>query len=461
MIIASATDFLSWRDTARKLLNDNIEPSKIIWNQNNNQISLFAEQKTINPNNFKLNISAEFIKLAEMICYHRSVEKYDLLYRMLWRLLYENKHLLKISSDPLTNTLELMVKAIRRDVHKTKAFVRFRKIIDVDNVEHYIAWHKPDHYTLKLSSPFFVRRFAIMRWTILTPDESVHWDCNNIHFGPGAKASDAPNDDQMEELWKEFYRAIFNPARIKIKAMKREMPVRHWPTLPETSIIKDMLEEADKRVKKMIAHQEGHTYSAADFIPESLDLKDLKQAAAKCKGCPLYKHATQTVFGVGPQNAKVMIVGEQPGDVEDKTGQPFQGPAGQILNNALNAAGIDREQIYITNAVKHFKFDYHNNFRKHITPNLQDIVNCKPWLEAELRAIKPELVICLGLTATRALIDPRSKLEQIRGKFIHNDNVTYLSTYHPSAILRNKDSEKDLYRILVADLILVKNRLSL
>ena len=460
MISAYAIDFASWRETARKLLNDSVRPENIIWNQGRGQVSLFAEQRTLNPNNLKLTISAEFIKLAEMICHHRSEDRFNLLYHMLWRLLYENKNLLKISSDPLTNTLELMVKAIRRDVHKTKAFVRFRKVIDEDNVEHYIAWHRPDHYSLKLSSPFFARRFAVMRWTILTPDESVHWDGDKIHFGPGAKASDAPNDDQMEYLWKEFYRAIFNPARIKIKAMKKEMPVRHWQTLPETSIIKSMLAEADQRVKKMIAHQEGHLYSAADFIPASYDLDQLKQASIKCQGCPLYQNATQTVFGEGPKNARLMIVGEQPGDVEDRQGQPFQGPAGQILNNALNDAGIDREQVYMTNAVKHFKFEHYNGMRKHVSPNLQDIVNCKPWLEAELEVVKPELIICLGLTAARSLINPRLKLDQVRGQFIYNDNIVYLPTYHPSAVLRKKDSADEIYNLLVTDLINAKNKIN-
>jgi len=281
---------------------------------------------------------------------------------------YENKNLLKIVSDPLTYKLEIMVKAIRRDVHKTKAFVRFRKKYDDDGSEHYIAWHRPDHYSLPLSAPFFVRRFAIMRWTILTPDESAYWDLENLHFGTGAKVSDAPGEDLMEVLWKEFYRAIFNPARIKVKTMKKEMPVRHWATLPEAALIPEMLAAAQTRVKDMIAHQEGHAYSATDFIPNELNLEKLSEAAKSCQGCPLYKKATQTVFGIGPKDAKLVLVGEQPGSEEDKQGRPFIGPAGEVLNQALMDVGLDRTKIYLTNAVKHFKFNYYQAVLRNSEP---------------------------------------------------------------------------------------------
>ena len=459
MIIAHAHNYETWRIAARDLLKKGIHPAQVLWNHEDLQNSLFEEVIESKFVVEKINVPADFLKLAETICHHRNPERFNLLYTMLWRILMDNKHLLKIVTDPLTNVLELMVKSIRRDVHKTKAFVRFRKVIDDDNVEHYIAWHKPDHYSLRLSAPFFQRRFSVMRWSILTPDESVHWNGKNLIFGDGAKASDAPQEDQVEILWKQFYRSIFNPARIKIKAMKKEMPVRFWETMPETAIIGEMLAEADDRVLEMLKHQEGNMHSAMDFMPNDKgNLDSLKNAAKSCKGCPLYKNTTQTVFGVGPKNAKLMMVGEQPGNEEDLNGQPFLGPAGQILNQALDEAGLNRDQIYMTNAVKHFKFYQRDAFRMHRSPSLQDVVNCKPWLEAELNAVEPELIVSLGVTAARSLIDSRFKLESNRGHFIEMNNRTLLPTYHPSAVLRNNHSS-EIYNMLVDDLKAAKEYL--
>ncbi len=256
--VVTASDYASWRAQARALLQADVPPTEIVWNDEAKQDALFAATalppaaaaatQTVPPH---------FLELAEVVCYHRDAERFALLYQMLWRLVHEEKHLLELVSDPLTRALQLMEKAVRRDVHKTKAFVRFRKIIDADEQEHFIAWYCPDHYSLPLSAPFFARRFAVMRWTILTPDESAHWDGEQLHYGPGATAADAPDGDALEHLWKEFYRAIFNPARIKLKAMKKEMPVRHWQTLPEAELIGAMLLEAPQRVERMLAQQEA------------------------------------------------------------------------------------------------------------------------------------------------------------------------------------------------------------
>ncbi|NOT60186.1 MAG: DNA metabolism protein [Acidobacteria bacterium] len=260
--VVTAQDYASWRTQARALLQAAIAPNEIVWNDAAAQTALFAvtelpSASTTTTGVVVPTVSPQFLELAETVCHHRDPERFALLYQMLWRLVHEEKHLLDLASDSLTRTLQLMEKAVRRDVHKTKAFVRFRKVIDADDHEHFIAWHRPDHYSLKLSAPFFARRFAVMRWTILTPDESAHWDGEELHFGPGAKATDAPDDDAMEVLWKEFYRAIFNPARIKLKMMKKEMPVRHWQTLPEAELIGAMLIEAPQRVERMLAQQQN------------------------------------------------------------------------------------------------------------------------------------------------------------------------------------------------------------
>ena len=461
-IIAHAHDLESWKQEVRRLISAEVPPERVVWNPVISQNLLFEEEGQIPNAPLKaFSVPSEFMALAATVIYHRSDARFHLLYACLWRLTHGEKHLLRIHSDPLVHELYRMQKSVRRDVHKTKAFVRFRKVMEEDGGEpfgeHYIAWHVTDHVSLPLSAPFFARRFAVMRWTILTPDASAHWDGEKLHYGAGAKAEDAPTEDAAEELWKTFYRAIFNPARIKIKAMKKEMPVRFWPTMPETALIPALLAEADQRVAGMLAHQEGYGLSVADFMPEVRDIPSLREAAAGCEGCPLFADATQTVFGEGPTDAALMLVGEQPGDEEDKAGHAFVGPAGKVLDRAMARVSIHRADIYITNAVKHFKFDWQEDRRHHRSPTLKEITGCRPWLEAEIAAVKPKVIGCLGLSATRSLVSPNVKLQDVLGQVMERGGVAYIPTYHPSAILRaDNDNKQALYEALCEHLAMMK-----
>ena len=171
-------------------------------------------------------------------------------------------------------------------------------------------------------------------------------------------------------------------------------------------------------------------------------LEQLRSDAATCTNCDLYRDATQTVFGKGPQNARMMLVGEQPGDHEDLAGEPFVGPAGRMLDRALVDAGIDRETVYVTNAVKHFKFTPRGKRRIHSTPNAEEVKACKPWLAGELAAVQPELVVALGATAAKALIGPKFKVTKQRGELVEVNGVRMTATLHPSALLRLKDPER-------------------
>lgn len=443
----TAQNFIAWRAQARDLIAKNISPTELLWDETPQQ-HLFATESPVAKQSDKVTVPPAFMQLAEVIACHRSENRWNLLYRLLWRLTHGEKHLLQISTDPLMHELLLMEKAIRRDAHKTKAFVRFR-LVQEEQGEHYIAWHRPDHRVLPLVAGFFARRFAAMMWTILTPDESLHWDGAQLIYGPGVDASQAPQKDDLEDLWRSYYRATFNPARIKIKTMKREMPVRHWQTLPETDIIADMLAEAPLRVEAMIAHQEGSKASAADFIPASFDITQLRQAATACQGCELYRSATQTVFGEGSNTARLMLIGEQPGNDEDLGGRPFIGPAGEILDAAVEQAGINRRDIYITNAVKHFRFVPQGNFRRHVSPARSHVNACKPWLDAEIDTVKPRIIVCLGNTAAKALINPGFAMKTGRGKW-YGENPAMLATYHPSSILRaigndREEQKRNLY----------------
>jgi uracil-DNA glycosylase len=202
--------------------------------------------------------------------------------------------------------------------------------------------------------------------------------------------------------------------------------------------------------------------SAADFLPTRRTLESLRAAARSCKGCDLYKNATQTVFGEGPKDATVMLVGEQPGDMEDRQGHPFVGPAGRLLDKALAEARIQRDEVYITNAVKHFKWIQRGKRRLHQKPLIRQVVACKPWLEAEIQAIHPKVVVCLGATAAQSMAGRIVRITHERGKFFDTDSgAAAFITIHPSSIyrLREKDEQEKEYRRFVAEMRSVQRKL--
>jgi uracil-DNA glycosylase len=203
--------------------------------------------------------------------------------------------------------------------------------------------------------------------------------------------------------------------------------------------------------------------SAADFLPSNLTLPNLREAAGDCRGCDLWRDATQTVFGEGNRRADVMFVGEVPGDREDLAGKPFVGPAGKIFDRALEEAGIDRAEVYVTNVVKHFKFTRKGKRRIHKRPSAEEIGACRPWLEAELDVVKPRALVCLGATAAQALIGRSFRVTRQRGEFVDSDLAPMVTaTIHPSAILRAPDDEtrEEEMRLFVRDLRTVAARLN-
>jgi len=202
--------------------------------------------------------------------------------------------------------------------------------------------------------------------------------------------------------------------------------------------------------------------SAVDFLPAKQTLEDLRVAARSCQGCDLYKNATQTVFGEGPKDANVMLVGEQPGDMEDRQGHPFVGPAGRLLDRALIEAGISRDEVYITNAVKHFKWIQRGKRRLHQKPVIRQVVACKPWLEAEIQAVHPKVVVCLGATAAQSMAGRIVRITQERGKFLEEGSVPAIFiTIHPSSIyrLREKDAQEKEFSRFAAEMTSVQRKL--
>ena len=199
--------------------------------------------------------------------------------------------------------------------------------------------------------------------------------------------------------------------------------------------------------------------SAAKWVPETQDLRTLQDAARACQGCELYKRATQVVFGEGPRDAKLVMIGEQPGDEEDRKGHPFVGPAGRVLDKAIREAGLEREKIYVTNAVKHFKFEQRGKRRIHRKPSAAEVRACRPWLQAELALIEPEITVCLGVTAVQSLLGPGFRLTEQRGIFFpHPWAKQVVATVHPSAILRASERYEEEYQRFLHDMRLIANK---
>ncbi|MBR1151273.1 UdgX family uracil-DNA binding protein [Bradyrhizobium sp. JYMT SZCCT0428] len=455
------TDFDGWRRAARTLVLHDVNPSDVTWRVADDAPELFeTTAPPPEPASATFNVPAKFVELAKAAILHRNSERFAILYRLLWRL-RGNHDLLVVATDPDVARVSAMAKAVHHDEHKMHAFVRFREI-GREQKSHFVAWFEPEHHIVELAAPFFARRFADMPWSILTPDVCAHWDGHAVSITPGVGKAEAPTEDRLEETWRRYYASIFNPARLKVKAMQTEMPKRYWRNLPEASLIKPLIESAERTASAMIAGaaSEPHKSQKRQEPPMKRkqaadDIETLREEAADCRACPLWKDATQTVFGEGPQNAQIMLVGEQPGDKEDLAGKPFVGPAGQMLDRALDEAGIDRSKVYVTNAVKHFKFVPRGKVRLHQKPNTAEIKACRQWYERERAAIKPALVVAMGATAAQSVFGKITPINKSRGRLIDlEDGTTALVTVHPSYLLRLPDADAKAreYQRFVADL---------
>jgi probable DNA metabolism protein len=558
VFLPDAVDLTRFRSEARALLQQRIAPECVHWHvADAPEGDLFALPAAAQPSDFgssnttnictsdrasaaaeaavvsqaasatsTLRVPAFFLDLCRRVILHRDSGRFGLLYRLLWRLAHEPG----LRHDPLDVDriqAEQMARAVRRDMHKMTAFVRFRtmhpqvtdigseavtqnasqaKISQLDSTEKpehllHIAWFEPQHHIVAAIAPFFVRRFTGMHWAILTPLASIEWiptslapEATSNHaderrskearditppaarrrgrllLGPPAERQDAPPADAGEALWLTYYANIFNPARLKLRMMQKEMPRRYWHNLPEAQLISTLSASAHQRSTQMVEQpasvvrrrlpaliapatleavppsekQENlpgssdTAHAAIDPVPRLvIQLTELKSATDGCRACALGEHATQSVAGEGPDNARLMVVGEQPGDQEDLRGQPFVGPAGKLFDRALKELGWLREALYITNAVKHFKFELRGQRRIHKTPAQQEVAACLQWLEREIELVQPKAVLVLGATAARAVLSRPVAIMKERGQW-HTDprGIPVLITLHPSALLR-------------------------
>ncbi len=422
-----------------------------------------------------MTLPRAFVGVAREVFLHADPQRWPLIHRLALRIADDPQ----AWADPLHEDrlqFERFHREVKREIHKMHAFVRFRQLRDPEPARfddafvreldaafdaeasrpavRHVAWFEPAHHVLEAAAPFFARRFATMRWAILTPRASVEWDGRALSFGPGARREDAPSADAGEALWLAYYRSIFNPARVKVAMMKKEMPVRFWKNLPESAAVPELLAQAPRRQQRMVddggvarSRRRGQAVETSEPAASVPSLEALARQAARCRDCPGADAATQTVFGEGDARARVMIVGEQPGDQEDLRGRPFVGPAGQLLRGALSELGWPSQALYLTNAVKHFHHELRGKRRLHKTPGQREAVACLHWLEAEIEALRPRAIVALGATAVRSLLGDKVAVTANEGRWLARaDGTPVLVCLHPAAILRAEPARQPAMR---------------
>jgi len=454
--LALGADLDGFRAAARALAGDGVQPRDAVWSDAGAE-NLFGDPPPTSaaPPLMLPKAAAELI--GPVVC-HSDPERYALLYDLIWRVEHGEKALLEIACDPLVHRLQGMAKSVHRDLHKMHAYVRFRRL-ETAQGERYIAWFEPDHWIVQATARFFVDRFRGMDWAILTPRGSLRWDIKTLSLGPPATRADAPANDDFESHWLDYYESIFNPARLNPEIMRGHMAMKYWKNLPEAAAIPRLIREAPSRVQQMIERErqmsakrnpDKAVAAVTDQAPASLDALN-RQILESDPPEPFSPHA---VLGEGPLGAPIALVGEQPGDQEDLAGRPFVGPAGQLLDAALEEAGIGRAQAYVTNAVKNFKFRLVGKRRIHQTPTAGEIKHYRWWLCRELEFVRPRVVVALGGSAIQAVAGKPIPVLKNRGPTDAFGEWAGVITVHPSSLLREPDpaARAAAYKAFVEDL---------
>ena len=415
--------FAEWREAARELLIHGIPPERVTWGaphmddllaggdlftgappsaeaSDNSSISLnepTAEPPA--PLRPAPHIPRSLMEMLQAAACCRVSDRWAFLYRVIWRW-QQGEHDVQSPADDDGARLHAMVKAVHREEHDMHAYIRFRERPEEAGPPRFVAWYEPRHDVLPQVAEHFVSRMGKVSWMIATPEASVLWDGHALH-NTGPLVRDAADlEDTGEALWLTYYRSVFNPAQYEAVGQRKGTTI---PIAPE------------------------------DAQPERQQPSKLDE----CRRCELWQFATQAVGGDGPKRAKIMFVGEQPGDQEDLAGQPFVGPSGKLLDRVCEAAGVDRDTIYVTNAVKHFKWEPRGKRRLHKTPVQREIEACHYWLDKELASVKPTVIVALGATALKSVLRTANvTLKDSLGKPLRHEGHWVVTTYHPSYVLR-------------------------
>ncbi|KAM3107453.1 UdgX family uracil-DNA binding protein [Phormidesmis sp. 146-33] len=453
----------AWRDQARALARQGVPAERVRWQlAGDGTADLFADAPLAHATGRDLKLTRGAIETLETALCHRDPERFVRAYDVVLRLA-DGSLRWGDRSDPAMHRLMMQEKAVRRDIHKMHAFVRFREVGDPAATRRaFAAWFEPDHHIVEAAAPFFARRFGDMDWIIATPELTATFEAGSLSFAE-TQAESRPPPDATEDLWRTYFASIFNPARLMVSAMTSEMPRKYWKNLPEAALIPELIRSAPARARAMqdaaptmpLPHVERLRPQRPQPDSEGLTLATMKPALDACRRCPIGGCATQAVAGEGPADAPLMIVGEQPGDAEDLAGRPFVGPAGRLFDQCAGTAGLDRSAAYVTNAVKHFKFQPRGKKRLHQRPTTDEISQCRWWLDLERQLLRPKLILALGATAAEALTGSGANLLKRCGGVERGlDGAPVLVSLHPAHVLRlpDADARREAERVLTRDL---------
>ncbi len=419
--LLSETDWSGWRTAARALVLGGVAPDAVRWRVRGAGDALPAATGGF-------GLSRALVDLAALAIQARDTDRFALLYRLVWRA-HAGERVLELAADPDITAARTLALAVRAEAHRMRTHLRFLPVTETERTR-YLGWYAPAHRVLEANAQRLAERFPKPRWSILTPELSAHWDGAALTFGAGIAAPD--DDAALAAVWQRDGVTLLAEAR------------------PGTAI--PPAETLDEAPRPPELPPIGPVVFATAPDPA---LAEAAREAAACRRCPLWETATQTVFGEGPAGARILFIGEQPGDQEDLIGRPFVGPAGQLLDRAMEEARIDRRTIAITNAVKHFKFIRRGARRIHERPEAEEMKGCGFWLDVERVRIAPRLVVLMGATASRSVLGRAVTIGRERGRpFALSPTETGFITVHPSFLLRlpDEDARAREYRAFVDDL---------
>lgn len=419
IVLNSEADWEGWRQATRGLVLAGTAPEALTWSVGSTSSALLDASGTF-------HVPRGLVSLASLAIQARDPERFGLLYSLVWRVNAGEK-LPKDDTDLLL--VRRMALAVRTDAHRMRTNMRFLPVPEESGTR-FLGWFEPAHFVLQANAQLIVRRYPGLALSIVTPDGAAHWDGSALLFGSGLRHAE---DDEALQAWWEIHRDML---------LEQATPD---VSVPEAEAVDEAPRSPDRPpLGPVVLHTR----------PDPALLRAAKDASA-CQRCPLYEPATQIVFGEGPADASVMVVGEQPGDQEDTIGRPFVGPAGQIMDRALEEAGLDRRTLYVTNAVKHFKFTPRGRRRVHQTPEVPEIQACSFWLDVERAHLRPRLIVLMGASAARAVLGRHVTIGRERGRPISMaDGQTVFVTVHPSYLLRlpDKAAKAREYEAFVSDL---------
>jgi len=420
----SETDWDGWRAATRALVLAGASPDEVQWRVAPKGAHELPEADG------SFGISRALVALAGLAIQARDPRRFEVLYRVVWRA-HNGARVLDEREDPDARMAQGMALAVRAEQHRMRTQLRYLSVHERGGTRH-VGWYRPAHYVLEADAQLLARRFSGLAVSVLTPEGSAHWDQDGLRFGPGVDPASVPDDDGLAAYWRAYGGEVLGAAQ-------------HGSSIPEAELLGDVPWPPDRPALGPVVMPAG----------TDAGIEAAWHEAADCRRCHLWEPATQTVFGEGPAGARVMFIGEQPGDQEDVIGRPFVGPAGQMLDRAMEEAGLDRRGVYVTNAVKHFKFTPRGKRRLHQTPEAPEIQACRFWLDVERVRLAPSLVVLLGATAARAVLGRAVTIGRERGRPIRlSDTETAFVTVHPSFLLRvpDEDAKHREYQAFVRDL---------